>query len=298
MIETLGHYRILDRIGSGSIGDVYRARDTRLGRTVAVKVVRRDAFRDEAERRRLLEDAKAAAALSHPHVAAFYEIGEDHGQLYLVSEFVPGDALRKVISGRPLNARRALDLAAQVADGLAQAHAHGMAHGDVRAENVIVTPKGSAKVMEPAFAAWTGEGSHSGAPRESTGDDIFDLGIVLFEMLTGSAPRGRYGADRPETPTPSSLNPAIPAEVDAVVARMLAADPASRYGSAAIVAAELRQVLATLDERKLPSEPVPVPMPRSGGSRARWLLLVLGLAVVVALVWLALRGGQFTQHIE
>lgn len=290
MIETLGHYKILDRIGSGSIGEVYRARDTRLGRTVAVKVVKRDAFRDDTQRRRLLEDARAAAALSHPHVAAFYEVGEDQGHLFLVSEFVPGHSLREVIGGRPINARRALELAAQVADGLAQAHAHGMAHGDIRAENIIVTPKGSAKVMEPAFAAWTGDAAHHGAPLEASGDDIFDLGVVLFEMLTGAAPRDPHGAVRSRLPAPSSLNRALPHEVDAIVARMVEADPAARYPAVAVAAADLRQLLMSLDEQKLPSEPVPVALTKSGESRVPWLLLVLGLVGAVALVWLAMNA--------
>jgi len=291
MIETLGHYKILERIGSGGIGEVYRARDTRLGRTVAVKVVKHDAFKDEAQRRRLLADARAAAALSHPHVAAFYEIGEDHGHLFLVSEFVPGQSLRTVVGGRPINTRRALELAGHVADGLAQAHAHGMAHGDIRAENIVVTPKGSAKVMEPAFAAWTGEPVHAEAPGEATGDDVYDLGIVLFEMLTGTVLASRRGAERPVVPPPSSLNPSIPKEVDEIVKRMLGASGTERYRSAAVAADDLRQILNTLDERRLPSEPVPVPMPTSGSPWIAWLLLVLGLAAVVTLVWLAMNAG-------
>jgi serine/threonine-protein kinase len=287
MTGTLGHYKILDRIGSGGLGEVYRARDTRLGRTVAVKVVKRDAFRDDAERRRLMEDARAAAALSHPHVAAFYEIGEDQGMLFLVSEFVPGSTLREVIGGRPINARRALEIASQVADGLAQAHAHGMAHGDIRADNIVVTPKGSVKVMEPAFTAWTGDAVQREAAREATGDDIYDLGVTLFEMLTGSAPRREQTERRAAIPAPSSVNRSLPQEIDGIAARMLAADPETRYSSAAVAAADLRQLLATLDERKLPSEPVPVPVPKSGSSKAAWLLLVLGLAAAAALVWLA-----------
>jgi serine/threonine-protein kinase len=289
MIETLGHYRILDRLGCGGIGEVYRARDTRLGRTVAVKIVRRDAFSDDAERTRLLDDARAAAALSHPHVAAFYEVGEEQGQVYLVSEFVPGHTLRTVIDGRPINARRALELAAQVADGLAQAHAHGMAHGDIRAENIVVTPKGSAKVMEPAFAAWTGEAARDDAPTDPTGDDILDLGRVLFEMLTGSAPEGR--GDNPEAAVPSSLNPALPVEVDGVVARMMAGSQTRRFDSMAVAAASLRAVIGSLDERALPSEPVPTQVPTHDGSRLPWLVIALGLAVVAGLVYLATVAG-------
>ena len=109
MFETLGHYKILDRIGTGGIGEVYRARDTRLGRTVAIKVVKADIADDPDRRGRFLQDARAAAALSHPNIAALYEIGEDQDQLFLVFEYVPGETLKKAIAGRPLNPRRAID---------------------------------------------------------------------------------------------------------------------------------------------------------------------------------------------
>src|SRR6185295_18678877 len=119
MFETLGHYKILDRIGAGGLGDVYRARDTRLGRTVAIKVVAADVAGDPARRARLVHDARATVVLSHPNIAALYEIGEDQDQLFLVFEYVPGETLKKTIAGRPLNPRRAIDLAVQMADALA-----------------------------------------------------------------------------------------------------------------------------------------------------------------------------------
>src|SRR5215831_7567768 len=132
MLEQLGHYRILDRIGSGGMGEVYRARDTRLGRTVAIKVLPPDLADDPDRRERFLRDARAAAALSHPNIAALYEIGEENGQLYLVFEFVPGEPLSKIIAGRPLNPRRAVQFAAQIADALADAHAAGIVHRDIK----------------------------------------------------------------------------------------------------------------------------------------------------------------------
>lgn len=289
MLETLGHYKILGRIGAGGIGEVYRARDTRLGRTVAIKVVSPAALRDGAERRRLLDDARAAATLSHPNVAAFYEAGEDQGVLYLVSEFVPGDTLRTVISGRPINPRRAVDLASQIADGLAQAHAHGIAHGDIRAENVIVTPKGSAKIMEPAFAAWVGEGARPGTLTQATGNDLVDLGVLLFEMLTGVPPsHGPAGATG--VPAPSSLNRALPAEMDAIVDRMVATDAAASFSSAATLAAELRALAASLDAKKRDDAPIPAPIVQRRGSNLGWLVALLALVVVVALVWLAMNA--------
>jgi serine/threonine protein kinase len=141
MFETLGHYKILDRIGAGGMGEVYRARDTRLGRTVVIKVIAAGFADDAARRERFLREARATAALSHPAIAALCEIGEDQGRLFLAFEFVPGDTLDRVIAGRPLNARRAIDFAIQIADALADAHAEGIVHRDIKPSNIIITPK-------------------------------------------------------------------------------------------------------------------------------------------------------------
>src|SRR6476659_6832682 len=123
MVETLAHYKILDRIGVGGMGEVYRARDTRLGRTVAIKALPPDVADDPARRDRFMREARAAAALSHPNIAALYEIGDDQGQLFLAFEFVPGETLKAVIGGHALHPRRAIDFAVQIADALADAHA-------------------------------------------------------------------------------------------------------------------------------------------------------------------------------
>ena len=214
MLDELAHYKILDRIGAGGMGEVYRARDTRLGRTVAIKVLPAAVADDPDRRERFLREARAAAALSHPNIAALYEVGEDDGHLFLVFEFVPGEPLSKIIAGRPLNPRRAIQFAAQVADALADAHAAGIVHRDIKPDNIIVTPKGNAKVLDFGLAVWTaggaareqaattldtGVGSALGtlaymSPEQARGEaldqrtDIFSLGVVLFEMLTGSRP--------------------------------------------------------------------------------------------------------------
>src|SRR5436189_5987337 len=140
MFETLGQYKILDRIGAGGMGEVYRARDTRLGRTVALKVLAPDVKDDPERRERFLREARAAAALSHPNIATLYEVGEDQGELFLAFEFVPGTPLAGVIGGRPLNVRRAVDFAMQIGDALAEAHAAGIIHRDIKPANVIITP--------------------------------------------------------------------------------------------------------------------------------------------------------------
>ena len=158
MFETLGQYKILDRIGAGSMGDVYRARDTRS------RPHGRDQGASAGDRRRrraaraVPAEARTAASLSHPNIAALYEVGEDQDQLFLVFEFVPGETLKNTIAGRPLNPRRAVDLGVQIADALADAHAAGLVHRDLGCNNIIVTPKGNAKMLDFGLATWTRRG--------------------------------------------------------------------------------------------------------------------------------------------
>jgi TolB-like protein/predicted Ser/Thr protein kinase len=321
MFETLGHYKILERIGAGGMGEVYRARDTRLGRTVAVKVMAADVAGDSDRRERFLREARATAALSHPNIAALYEIGEDQGQLFLVFEFVPGEPLSAVIAGRPLNVRRAVDFATQIADALAEAHGEGIVHRDIKPANIIITPKDKAKILDFGLATWTAGGAerepsaHDStvlvtkagtalgtvaymSPEQALGEtvdhrtDIFSLGIVLFEMLTGRRP---FSGATPTAvslqivqataPAPSAVNPALPPEVDAIAGRALAKSLASRYESAATMAAELRSLAAILDVRSEVSEAsaahagVTSSPARLGLGSAIVLILIAALAV-------------------
>ena len=258
MFESLGHYKILDRIGAGGMGEVYRARDTRLGRTVAIKVMAADVAGDPARRERLLREARASAALSHPNIAALYEIGEDQGQLFLVFEFVPGETLKTVIGGRPLNSRRAIDLGVQIADAIAEAHAEGIVHRDIKPANIIITPKDKAKILDFGLATWTAGGAErehaahdatvmvTGAgtalgtvaymsPEQALGEkvdqrtDIFSLGVVLFEMLTGKLPFAgatvtALALQIVQAPAPalSSVDRSLPKELEPILGRALA----------------------------------------------------------------------------
>jgi TolB-like protein/predicted Ser/Thr protein kinase len=340
MFETLGHYKILERIGAGGMGDVYRARDTRLGRTVAIKVLSARVADDPDRRERFMREARAATALSHPNIAALYEIGEDHGVLFLVFEYVPGETLRRVIGGRPLNPRRATDLAIQIADALADAHAEGIVHRDIKPDNIIVTPKGHAKILDFGLATWTAGGAereHAAdqatmmmtrvgttlgtvaymSPEQALGEqvdqrtDIFSLGIVLFEMLTGKLP---FNGATPTAlslqivqapaPKPSAINRGLPTELDEVVLKTLAKSFDQRYESAATLAAELRSVAAILDVRAARAEPpaiAGVPTRASGGKPARgrrWrfalVLLVVGAVAVTG--WC--QRGSLTRFVR
>jgi TolB-like protein len=320
MLETLGQYKILDRIGEGGMGEVYRARDTRLGRTVAIKVLAATVAGDGERRERFLQEARATAALSHPNISALYEIGDENGQLYLVFEFVPGETLAAAIAGRPLNPRRALDLSIQMADAIADAHAAGIVHRDIKPANIIVTPKGHAKILDFGLATWTSGGSEreqaatmvataAGAtlgtvaymsPEQALGEavdertDIFSLGIVLFEMLTGKLPfKGATSTAlalqivQAAPPAPSAVNPSVPRELDPIVVKALAKNLDQRYESAATMAAELRAVAAILDVRSHRTEPpsstVTILPPRR--SYGLPIAVAVLLAVAAAVVW-------------
>ena len=293
MIESLGVYKILDRLGSGGMGDVYRARDTRHGRTVAIKLLPPSIADDPDRRESFLRDAHAAAVLSHPNIVTLYEVGEDaevgeDGEhLFLVFDFVPGETLKTTIAGRPLNLRRALDLAAQIADGLAEAHAAGVAHRDLRPENIIVTPKGAAKILDIGLSAWTNGGTAAqGGPcrapehgREDADEraDVFSLGVVLYEMLTGAPP-------------PGPIAEPWPPELDAIVLKALARSVERRYEMAVSMAADLRTLILMIDvraeTRELASEHAAAPIVRGPRrrSRAGWIALVV-VAALAALAW-------------
>ncbi len=316
MIETLGLYKVLERIGAGGLGEVYRARDTRLGRTVAIKVIPPEMEADAERRERFLADARAAMAVSHPNVAALYEIGDDRG-LFLVFEFAPGETLNKAIAGHPLNPRRAVDLAVQIADALAEAHAEGIVHGDIRPENIVETPKGAAKILDMGLSAWTRGGAarrqageldlpaDSGepdvaaylSPEQAVGEpvdhrtDIFSFGIVLFEMFTGRRPF--VGATPAELalqiaqatpPLPSDVNKSLPREFDRVIERALAKSLDQRWQAAATLAAELRGIAAILEERTLAEESARVVRPARRSRAGLWVVLAL-VAALAAGAW-------------
>jgi len=322
MIETLGQYKILERIGAGGLGDVLRARDTRLGRTVAIKVIGEHIAGDPEKRQRFIQDARAATKLSHPNIAELYEVGEDQGHLFLACEFVPGEQLAAAIGGRPMNPRRVVDLIGQAADALAEAHVEGIVHQDIRPATIMVTHKGNAKILDFGLAGWTNGGAARRdaagmisssepalgtvapylSPEQALGErvdhrtDIFSLGIVMFEMLTGKPPF--TGATRSAValqivqapaPAPSSLNRESPVDLDPMVAKALAKSLDQRYESAVTMAAEVRSVGAILDLRSDTSPPPPIhasarqPKQRSG---AGWIVLLLVLAALAAVAWM------------
>jgi eukaryotic-like serine/threonine-protein kinase len=312
MADAIGQYRILDRIGSAGLGEVYRARDTRHGRTVAITVVASHIAGDADRRAHFLREVAVVARLSHPNIAALYEVGDDGQQLFLASEFVPGEVLARLMAGRPLNPRRASEFAAQIADGLAEAHSFGVVHGHLTTSSIVITPKDKAKIVDFGPAVWTSGEDNRGGQDDSatagavnmmlsaTGDvadqstDIRALGVVLFEMLTGRQPHaGDQGSTRIREIgrtrlAPSTVTRSVPAELDAIVAKAVVENAAGGYESAAAFATDLRSVAALLDaraERNEASRRRPSPNTSRGRSRLVWILIVVVIAVLAAAAW-------------
>ena len=267
MVDTLGQYKILARIGAGTLGEVYRARDTRLGRTVAVKLPGAELQADRERLDALSNDARAASVLSHSNIAALYEIGDEGGRLFLVFEFVPGETLKRVVAGRPINVRRAVNLATQLADAVADAHALDIWHGGLTSDTVMVTPKGNAKILDFGFVKWTSRPPAADADQRA---DIRALGTMLFEMLTGKQPEAGD----------TWVGPSVPADLQDVVSKALDPRPGGGYEAAATCAAELRSVAAMLDVREASAESARVVPVRRGKSPRAWI--VVAIAVVVA----------------
>ncbi len=258
----LGPYEVLELIGAGGMGDVYRARDTRLGREVAIKVLPAAVAGDADQLRRFEREARAAAALNHPNIATIHEIGEHEGILFIAMELVEGRTLKEFLKDGPVPVKEMLPLAAQIAAGLAKAHAAGIVHRDLKPANLMVTSEGLVKILDfglakrmpPASAASseiTREGSVLGtvpymSPEQAAGrpldhrSDQFSLGAILYEMATGrraferdTAPQTLAAIIQDEPEPIGKLNGAIPAEISAIVERCLAKDPGKRYDSTA-----------------------------------------------------------------
>jgi eukaryotic-like serine/threonine-protein kinase len=256
-IGVVAHYNLLERLEPAGPGDLYRARDTKLGRTVALRLLPADFTTGSDSRAALVAQARAMTVLSHPNVTTLFEAGEHDGRVYLAFEFLKGQSLRAEMAGRSLKVHRAVETAIQITDALADAHANGFVHGGLSPESVAMTQKGHAKIPAFELAAHGGFDSGGGpgevrlldylSPEEAAGQapddrsDIYSVGAILYEMLTAKRPNPKGAA------APSATNRHVLRELDDVVLRAVAPNPASRPQSAAAFASELRGIAALLD---------------------------------------------------
>ena len=327
-ISSIGKYRIIELIGEGAMGVVYRAIDPILERTVAIKVMNDSIARQADLRKRFLHEAQAAGSLQHPNVVCIYDLGEADGHLFIAMEFVQGVDLEHLIeSGQPLSLQAKLDIIIDVLTGLAFAHKRGIVHRDIKPANIRVAEDGRAKIMDfgvahLASSSMTSTGSILGTPtfmapeqitegKTSPATDIFAVGGVLYQILTLMKPfdaptlQNLFFKIITEKPRPvTELMPNLPPALDHIVSKAMAKEPADRYASALDMANELTNVRSKLSG---PSYPASVSLSASVASaieqsrqssriRTRKLAFVgggaLAAAAVVAIAWSQLpRSG-------
>jgi serine/threonine protein kinase/Tfp pilus assembly protein PilF len=300
---TVSHYQINGRLGFGGMGDVYSARDTLLGRIVAIKVLQSSATSSDTRRQRFLQEARAASALNHPAIVTIYDVVREGNDDYIVMELVEGETLGDRIALRPMTVSQTLDLLRQVASGLAVAHARGIVHRDLKPGNIMLPASGGVKILDFGLAKVTDRRSISEdqptSPRTASGEifgtleymspeqvmgqpvdarsDIFSLGTIAFEMLTGRRPfhsdsvaATLHAIAYNEPPSVESLRDDVPAGVRTLLQRMLAKRPEMRFADAG-------ELLRAIELMQAGVDPTPPPRPRS---RRPLVIAAIGAALI------------------
>ena len=321
--QTISHYKITAKLGEGGMGVVYKAEDTKLQRSVALKFLRSDALEDEEHKARFLREARAAAALNHPNICVIHEIDDASDAPFIAMELVEGETVKQKIKARPLPLEEAVDIAAQTARGLQAAHEKGIVHRDIKSSNLMVTPQGQVKIMDFGLARLAARSQLTktetilGTPAYMSPEqaqkraadrrtDVWSLGVVIYEMVTGSLPFHRerveavlyaIGNDDPEPVT--ALRAGLPLELEWIIGKALAKDAADRYQHVEEMIVDLRALKT--GQRSPGSErtskdtvarpTVSVPAPRAVRRPTRisllvpWALLAVAVATLLAM-WL------------
>ena len=319
----LGNYRILEKIGAGGQGTVYKATDTKLGRAVVIKVLPPELTVKEANLKRFEREARLASALDHPNICTIFDMNEIEGVHFIAMQFVEGKNVRELVNGRPLDLRSALSITIQTADALAAAHARGIVHRDIKAGNVMVTPSGQVKILDFGLAKLMDESSSLGgihhtdltevgipygtatyaAPEQARGErvdaraDIFSTGVLLYEMLTGIWPfQGKTSVDVRHSvlhdealPLNEARPGGAPPQLQTILNRALAKDPKERYQKVGDLRDDLRAVLREVETsgQQTFNEPITPVAPRHLSGTGRFGR---------ALRWLRSKTGERTSQ--
>lgn len=325
--STISHYHIIEKLGGGGMGVVYKAEDTRLHRAVGLKFLPVEMLHDSAALERFRREAQAASALNHPNICTIYDIGEQNGQQFIVMEFLNGETLKQHLSGKPLPFEEVLELAIQITDALRAAHAQGIIHRDIKPANLFVTKLGNAKILDFGLAKFapvvegglsamrmdteetllTSPGSAVGtiaymSPEQARGEeldartDLFSFGAVLYEMATGHmAFPGKTAAVTHEailnrTPAPASqVNQGLPPKLDEIIGKALEKDRKLRYQNAADIRTDLQRLKRDAEWEKVPAT---TGTESTKDVRSFWKAGVPVIAAVLALA----TGGYFYFH--
>jgi len=309
--QTLGHYRILEKVAAGGMGVVYRARDGQLERDVALKVLPSGALSDDTARRHFRKEAMALAKLNHPNIATIYEFGSQDGTDFLVMEYVPGKTLADRLAGGRLPEKEIIALGMQIAAALEEAHERGIVHRDLKPANIAISAMGQAKILDFGLAkllrpvddgttdVLTDSQAAAGTlpympPEQLRGEsvdaraDVYTIGAVLYEMATGHRAFQERLIDAilhlPPV-TPRALNPRVSRELETIILKCLDKDPDRRYQSAKELLVDLRRLGSSMNLAEARTTLAP---------RALWRIILLGAAIaaVAIVVWaLLLRRG-------
>jgi serine/threonine protein kinase/Tfp pilus assembly protein PilF len=314
--KTISHYKILEKLGEGGMGVVYKAQDTKLDRIVALKFLPQHLTSDPVEKERFVHEAKAASALNHPNITTIYEIDEFEGQMFIVMEYCEGKTLKQIIEKETLSVRKVLDIGIQICEGLTIAHEKGIVHRDIKSENIMLTPRGQVKIMDFGLAKLKGATKLTKtrstlgtaaymSPEQAQGEevdqrsDIFSFGVVLYELLTSQLPfKGEHHAAIiysiiNEEPQPvARFNNQVSAKLDDIVFKALAKDREERYQHIDELLADLRRERKSLEYLKTTQIPKEAMIPKP---KRKFLPFIIPASIVfiIALLFLVLKPFKF-----